>query len=100
MEAANLYPESQALTITFDADTVRQLQDRATRLKRELNTLIEEILRLYLLPSFNPSPSGDPWFDDPENMAIFLRGVEEERQGLSTEHTIEELREMIGLPDN
>lgn len=29
----------------------------------------------------NPSPSGDPWFDDLENIASLNRGIEEAKQG-------------------
>ena len=29
----------------------------------------------------NPSPSGDPWFDNPENIASLNRGIEEAKQG-------------------
>lgn len=45
----------------------------------------------------NPSPSGDPWWNDPRNVAIVERGLEQSRQGLSREITMEELRLKLGL---
>ncbi|KAA6330156.1 hypothetical protein EZS27_021108 [termite gut metagenome] len=34
--------------------------------------------------SENPSPSGDTWFDDPENMASVMRGIEDIKAGRVT----------------
>ncbi|KAA6328115.1 hypothetical protein EZS27_022961 [termite gut metagenome] len=34
--------------------------------------------------SENPSPSGDIWFDDPENMASVMRGIEDVKAGKVT----------------
>ena len=45
----------------------------------------------------NPSPSGDPWFDDPQNMAIVLEGVAQHKKGMGRVYTMEEIREMLGL---
>ena len=33
----------------------------------------------------NPSPSGDPWFDNPENMSLVLKGIEDVKAGRVTE---------------
>ena len=42
----------------------------------------------------NPSPSGDPWFDDPRNIAIVMEGIQsaKEEKGivLTTKEDIKE----------
>ena len=43
----------------------------------------------------NPSPSNDPWFDVPENMASIERGSAEAAQGLGT--SLSELKKEFGL---
>ncbi len=43
----------------------------------------------------NPSPSRDPWFDDPENIAIVMRGIEDVKAGRWSEITTDEIRKMI-----
>lgn len=45
----------------------------------------------------NPSPSGDPWFDDPENMAMVMRGIEDVKAGRVERVTPEQIHEMLGL---
>ena len=47
--------------------------------------------------SENPSPSGDPWFDDPENIASVKRGLEDMKAGRVYEMTSDDIRKMIGL---
>ena len=45
----------------------------------------------------NPSPSGDPWFDDPENMAMLREAIAEAKKGGGTVFTKEERRKLLGL---
>lgn len=42
--------------------------------------------------SMNPSPSGDPWFDDPRNIAELSRRIKEYEAGEMEFVTLEELR--------
>lgn len=42
--------------------------------------------------SMNPSPSGDPWFDDPRNIAELSRRIKEYEAGEAKFVTLEELR--------
>jgi len=41
--------------------------------------LVEKVIRTIRLEKpekpENPSPSGDPWFDDPRNIAIVMEGI-------------------------
>lgn len=45
----------------------------------------------------NPSPSGDAWFDKRENIAMVMRGIEENKAGLGLKMTSKEVREMLGI---
>lgn len=45
----------------------------------------------------NPSPSRDPWFDDPENMASVRRGIEEMKAGKGRAYTMDEIRTLLGV---
>lgn len=45
----------------------------------------------------NPSPSGDPWWDDPENVAMVERGIEDVKAGRCTVMSMEEIEKMLGL---
>jgi hypothetical protein len=47
--------------------------------------------------STNPSPSADPWFDDPGNMASVNRGIEDEKNGQMREFSSGELRALLGI---
>jgi hypothetical protein len=47
--------------------------------------------------SVNPSPSGDPWFDDPENMASLNRGIEDIKHGRSKAYSIDQIKELLGV---
>ncbi|KAA6321136.1 hypothetical protein EZS27_029174 [termite gut metagenome] len=47
--------------------------------------------------SANPSPSGDPWFDDLENMASLNRGIEDIKHGRVREFSSEELKALLGI---
>jgi hypothetical protein len=47
----------------------------------------------------NPSPSGDPWFDDPRNMEELSRRIEDLRSGKSKTipFSAEEFKQRFGL---
>jgi hypothetical protein len=45
----------------------------------------------------NPSPSGDPWFDNPKNMASVMRGIEEAKQGQTKACTTDDIRNLLGV---
>ena len=53
---------------------------------KSVKAFIENILEtkansLSVEVSTNPSPSGDPWFDDPENMAEVEKRVKAHKEG-------------------
>lgn len=45
----------------------------------------------------NPSPSGDEWFDNSENMASIRRGMEEIEAGKGRAYTMDEIRKLLGV---
>ena len=66
--------------IDLPVDTLQKLSIMAVAQGRSLKNFIETILinnanSVSVEVSENPSPSGDPWFDDPENMASGRRGI-------------------------
>ena len=40
---------------------------------------------------------GDGWFDDPDNMASVMRGIEDAKQGRTKAYTIDEMRKMLDI---
>jgi len=46
---------------------------------RERMKIIEQVIHTIRLED-NPSPSGDPWFDDPRNVAIVLEGIKSAKE--------------------
>lgn len=45
----------------------------------------------------NPSPSGDPWWDDERNVAMVERGAEQIRHGLGKELSLQEIDALLGV---
>lgn len=43
----------------------------------------------------NPSPSGDPWFDDPANVAAVMEGIEDARHGRVVTLSNDELKNLF-----
>jgi hypothetical protein len=73
--------------------------DAGISVKRYLENLLElhvpkiEIRKKHV----NPSPSGDPWFDDPENIKMLEKSDQEFREGKYGEMTLEEIGQRLGL---
>jgi hypothetical protein len=62
---------------------------------------LENLLELHV-PKFevhkkhvNPSPSGDPWFDDPENLKMIEEAAQEIREGKGIKFTQADLDELL-----
>lgn len=45
----------------------------------------------------NPSPSGDAWFDSPENMRDVIAGVKEADEGKGRSYSLREVKELLGI---
>ena len=69
---------------------------------RSLKAYIEQLLiakanSISIEVHENPSPSGDKWFNDPENMESVRRGIQEMKEDKGKAYTLDEIRERLGL---
>lgn len=88
--------------IDLPVDTLQKLSIMAVSQGKSLKKYIENILiskanTLSIEVSANPSPSGDLWFDDPDNVASVMRGVDEMKAGKGTAYSMDELRTLLGV---
>lgn len=88
--------------IDLPIDTLQKLSIMAVAQGKSLKNFIETILiskanAVAVEVSENPSPSGDPWFDDPENMASVQRGIAEMKAGKGKAYSMDEIRELLGV---
>lgn len=80
--------------VSLSEEVVATLSTIAASQGKSLNELIETVLVSF---SSNPSPSGDKWFTDPENMASIWRGIADSKNGRTREYTIDEISASLGL---
>lgn len=45
----------------------------------------------------NPSPSNDPYFDDPRNLEAIERGIADVKAGRVSKVSLDNIKEMLGL---
>ena len=88
--------------IDLPVDTLQKLSLMAVAQGKSLKKFIETILiakadSVTVEVSENPSPSGDTWFDVPENMESVRRGVDEMKKGEGKSYSIEELRKILDV---
>lgn len=88
--------------IDLPVDTLQKLSIMAVAQGKSLKNFIETILiskanSISIEVSENPSPSDDPWFNDPENMASVKRGVAEMKAGKCKAYSMEEIRDLLGV---
>lgn len=87
--------------IDLPVETLQKLSIMAVAQGKSLKNYIETILiskanSVSIEVSENPSPSGDPWFNDPENMASVQRGIAEMKAGKGRAYSMDEIRELLG----
>lgn len=83
-------------------ETLQKLSIMAASQGKSLKAFIESLLvakadSLSVEVSSNPSPSGDVWFDNLENMASVMRGIQDAKQGKTKAYTMEEIRNLLGV---
>lgn len=88
--------------IDLPVDVLQKLSLMAVAQGRSLKAYIEQLLiakanSITIEVRENPSPSGDKWFDDPENMESVRRGIQEMNEGQGKAYTMDEIRERLGL---
>ena len=99
---ARIAIEKKRKNIDLSVDTLKKLSIMAASQGKSVKSFIENLLEtkansLSIEVSTNPSPSGDPWFDDPENMASVMRGIEDAKQGRVTAYTIDDIKNLLGV---
>lgn len=88
--------------IDLPVETLQKLSMLAVAQGKSLKAYIESILiskadSVKIEVTENPSPSGDPWFTDPANLASVERGIEDYKAGRVKRVTPDEIRSMLGL---
>lgn len=88
--------------IDLPVETLQKLSMMAVAQSKSLKAYIEDILiakanDISIKVTENPSPSGDKWFEDPENMASVKRGIEDMKNGNGRAYSIEEIKSLLGL---
>lgn len=88
--------------IDLPVETLQKLSIMAVAQGKSLKNYIETLLiskadSLTVEVNENPSPSGDAWFNDPENMASVRRGVEEMKAGKGRAYSMDEIRDLLGV---
>lgn len=88
--------------IDLPVETLQKLSIMAAAQGKSLKKYIETILILKadsvaVEVSETPSPSGDPRFDDLENMASVREGIAEMKAGKGRIYSMEEIRALLGL---
>ena len=88
--------------IDLPVETLQKLSIMAASQGKSLKAFIENILitkadSISIEVTSNPSPSGDPWFDNPENLASVMRSIEESKQGKTKAYTIDEIRKLLNV---
>ncbi|MBD5321818.1 MAG: hypothetical protein HDS01_03485 [Bacteroides sp.] len=88
--------------IDLPVDTLQKLSIMAVAQGKSLKNFIETILitkanSVAVTVDENPSPSGDPWFNDPENVASVKRGMDDIKAGKSRAYSMDEIRDLLGV---
>ncbi|MDE7413282.1 MAG: hypothetical protein K2N05_05780 [Muribaculaceae bacterium] len=88
--------------IDLPVDTLQKLSIMAAVQGKSLKNYIETLLiskanSVAIEVSQNPSPSNDPWFDDPENIASVKRGMAEMKSGKGKAYSMDEIRNLLGV---
>ncbi|WP_099464790.1 MULTISPECIES: hypothetical protein [Parabacteroides] len=94
--------EKKRKNIDLSVETLQKLSIIAASQGKSLKAFIENILEtkantLSVEVSTNPSPSGDVWFNDPQNIASVMRGIEDAKQGRAKAYTMDEIRNLLDI---
>lgn len=81
--------------ITLSPNILERLSQKAACSGKSLKAYIEGILSDNAKES--PSPSGDPWFDDPENIRMVEQGIEQYKEGNCKTYSLDEIKNKLGL---
>lgn len=88
--------------IDLPVDTLQKLSIMAVAQGKSLKNYIETVLiskanSISIEVTENPSPSGDTWFNDPENISSVKRGIEEMEAGKVRAYSMDEIKNILGV---
>ncbi len=88
--------------IDLPIDVLQKLSLMAVAQGRSLKAYIEQILiskanSISIEVHENPSPSGDEWFENADNMESVNRGIKEMNEGQGRAYTMDEIRKSLGV---
>ena len=90
--------------IDLPVETLQKLSIMAASQGKSLKAFIENILiskadNISIEVTSNPSPSGDPWFDNPENLAEVEKRIKARKNGKADTtvvlHSAEDIKNFI-----
>lgn len=88
--------------IDLPSEVIQKLSLMAISQGKSLKSFIESILiskadSLSIEVAENPSPSGDPWFVDPDNIKEVKKGLADIESGKTTSYSLAELKDMLEI---
>ena len=88
--------------IDLPIETFQKLSIMAAAQGKSLKKFIEAILiskadGISIEVSEHPSPSGDSWFDEHENMASVRRGIDDIENGRCRAYTMDEITDLLRI---
>jgi hypothetical protein len=88
--------------IDLPVEVLQKLSLMAVAQGRSLKAYIEQILinkanSISIEVHENPSPSGDEWFENTDNMESVNRGIQEMKEGQGRAYTMDEIRKSLGV---
>lgn len=88
--------------IDLPVDVLQKLSMMAVAQGRSLKAYIEQLLiakanSISIEVHENPSPSGDEWFENAENLDSVRRGIQEMNEGKGKTFTTDEIRDRLGV---
>lgn len=88
--------------IDLPVETLQKLSLIAVSQGKSLKAYIESLLiakanSITVDIKENPSPRGDAWFTDPDNITLVKKGISEMKAGEGKSYTIDEIKSTLGI---
>lgn len=88
--------------IDLPVDVLQKLSIMAVAQGKSLKKFIETLLiskanSVTIAVTENPSPSGDAWFEDAENIASVERGISQMKSGDIHAYSVDDIREIFDV---
>ncbi len=88
--------------IDLPEETWQKLSLMAVASGKSLKAYAESILKdkadsISVEVKDNPSPSGDAWFEDKDNMAMLEDGIRQQKSGEVKAYSMDEIKQLLGV---